>query len=94
MAAAMYRDMDMDFWPAQVETMLRSLDARRRGVRLLEAIGEPAGIAQVRHGERMEECHPSGLKICAGLTHQCEALGNALRQRVHVAQLSANVGDP
>jgi hypothetical protein len=39
----------------------RGSGPRRCGVRLLEAICEQTSLAQMCHGERMEECHPCGL---------------------------------
>ena len=67
-------------------------DARRCGVRLLESVAEPAGLAQMPDDERMEGDYPRGLEFRAALTHQCEALRNTLRQRVHVAQLRCDPG--
>ena len=67
-------------------------DPSRRDVRILESVGEPAGLAQMCDRKRMERDHPRGLEIRAGLPHQCEAFRNTLRQREYIAQLSCDGG--
>ncbi len=56
------------------------------GAGVLDLVREQVRLAELHDAERMEICDPCGLMGCPGLLQPGDAIPDASRPRIHVAQ--------